>query len=310
VHPNNAFYEFANRIYMQDLVTGYPCGGAGEPCDAENRPYYRPGAIVTRQQMSKFVDQARRMPGIYIETSTERYPLQSLTYEPNGVGVSGFSSFGIGVYGTSNSSPGVYGYSTNDIGVYGYSSNDIGVYGRSTDSYAGYFQGDIYVTGNCTGCAGPTKIDHPLDPEHKYLHHSTVQSPDMKTIYDGVVTLDANGEAEVVLPVWFEALNKEYRYQFAPIGAPMPNLYIAQEIMDNRFKIAGGKGGAKVSWQVTGTRHDPYANAHRAGVEEDKPAEERGKYLHPTEWGQPQSAGIDYEEQQKMQEELRQAGER
>jgi hypothetical protein len=58
----------------------------------------------------------------------------------------------------------------------------------------------------------------------------------------------------------------------------------------------------KVSWQVTGTRQDPYANAHRIPVEEDKPANEKGKYLHPTEWGQPASMGIDYEEQQRMQQ--------
>ena len=108
-----------------------------------------------------------------------------------------------------------------------------------------------------------------------------------------------------MLPEWFEALSEEYRYQFAPIGAPMPNLYIAQEIRDNRFKLAGDKGGAKVSWQVTGIRHDPYAEAQRAGVEVDKPADERGKYLHPTEWGQPESLGVDYEDQQSMQESLK-----
>jgi hypothetical protein len=170
--------------------------------------------------------------------------------------------------------------------------------------WAGWFNGNINVTGNCTGCAGPTKIDHPLDPEHKYLYHSSVQSPDMKTIYDGVVTLDANGEAEVVLPEWFEALNKEFRYQFAPIGAPMPNLYIAEKIKNNRFKIAGGSPGMEVSWMVTGIRHDPYANAHPILVEEDKPADEQGKYLHPTEYGQPESLGVDYDDIQESHRRL------
>ena len=37
----------------------------------------------------------------------------------------------------------------------------------------------------------------------------------------------------------------------------------------------------KVSWQVTGIRKDPWANAHRIQVEEDKPDKERGYYLHP-----------------------------
>src|SRR5262245_50783215 len=31
VLPSNPFYAFVNRIYMQDLVAGYPCGGVGEP---------------------------------------------------------------------------------------------------------------------------------------------------------------------------------------------------------------------------------------------------------------------------------------
>jgi hypothetical protein len=33
--------------------------------------------------------------------------------------------------------------------------------------------------------------------------------------------------------------------------------------------------------QVTGVRQDAYAKAHRIKVEEDKPAQERGHYLHP-----------------------------
>src|SRR5215204_6081747 len=51
VVPDNAFYAFANRLYQQDIVSGYACGGLGEPCDAANRPYYRPGSSVTRAQM-------------------------------------------------------------------------------------------------------------------------------------------------------------------------------------------------------------------------------------------------------------------
>ena len=96
------------------------------------------------------------------------------------------------------------------------------------------------------------------------------------------------------LPDWFEALNRDFRYQLTPIGAPAPNLYVAQEIQDNRFQIAGGKPDLKVSWQVTGIRHDPYAEAYRIPVEEMKPEGERGTYLHPEAWGQPESLGLDY----------------
>jgi hypothetical protein len=112
------------------------------------------------------------------------------------------------------------------------------------------------------------------------------------------VAADANGEAWVELPEWFEALNRDYRYQLTPIGAPGPNLYIAEEIRNNRFKIAGGTPGMKVSWQVTGIRRDPYAETHRIPVEEDKPPEERGTYLHPQAYGQPETMGLVYRQAQ------------
>ena len=96
---------------------------------------------------------------------------------------------------------------------------------------------------------------------------------------------DAKGEAEVELPVWFEALNQDFRYQLTCIGGYAP-VYIAQEIHNNRFAIAGGKVGMKVSWQVTGIRQDAWANAHRIPVEEDKSAEEQGYYLHPELYGE------------------------
>jgi len=54
-----------------------------------------------------------------------------------------------------------------------------------------------------------------------------------------------------------------------------------------KFKIGGGASGGRASWQVTGIRHDDYANAHRIPVEEDKTAELRGTYLNPEVHGQP-----------------------
>ena len=98
----------------------------------------------------------------------------------------------------------------------------------------------------------------------------------MKNIYDGIVELGEAGEAVVVLPDWFEALNETFRYQLTCIGGYAP-VYVAREIEDGRFGIAGGRPGLRVSWQVTGIRHDAYAVAHRIAVEEAKPEEERGK---------------------------------
>jgi hypothetical protein len=106
--------------------------------------------------------------------------------------------------------------------------------------------------------------------------------------------LDAQGAATIELPSWFEALNQDFRYQLTAISAPGPNLYIAQKIAKNHFKIAGGTAGMEVSWQVTGVRHDAYATAHPLHVEDDKPTELKGYYLHPKENGQPEEKGINF----------------
>jgi hypothetical protein len=143
--------------------------------------------------------------------------------------------------------------------------------------------GAVQVFGTLSKGGGSFKIDHPLDPENKYLSHSFVESPDMKNIYDGVTRLDASGEATVVLPEYFEALNQDFRYQLTSIGKPSPGIYIAEEIHNHQFKVSGGAPGAKVSWQVTGTRHDAFASAHRIVVEENKSLAERGKLLYPRE---------------------------
>ena len=229
---------------------------------------------------------------------------------PNGVGVFGnmaAASGGTGVLGYANSATGIgvfginasaSGYSMgafNNSTGYGVSMAGpsfliVGYKGTSglfsvDTSGTGNFAGNLNVAGTLTKGAGSFKIDHPLDPENKYLSHSFVESPDMMNIYNGVVVLDAKGQAAVTLPEYFQALNSDFRYQLTAIGAPGPNLYIAQEISENHFKIAGGKPGAKVSWQVTGIRQDAYAQAHRIRVEEDKPAQERGHYLHPELFG-------------------------
>jgi hypothetical protein len=114
----------------------------------------------------------------------------------------------------------------------------------------------------------------------------------MKNIYDGVVTLDSNGKTQIQLPEWFETVNKDFRYQLTAIGSSGPNLYIEQEITNNCFIIAGGKPGMKVSWLITGIRKDPWAESHRIRTEEEKPAQERGYYLHPDLYNEPPEKNV------------------
>jgi hypothetical protein len=236
-------------------------------------------------------------------------------------GVYGYSSSGSGVDGRSGSLIGVYGlsYSTFSAGVYG-TSPYIGVEGISTGTdanrqavrgdnagsatgYAGLFYGNTWVVGTLTKNGGSFKIDHPLDPANKYLSHSFVESPEMMNIYNGNVVTDAKGYATITLPVWFEALNKEFRYQLTVIdGADSDQFVLAKvvkEIKGNQFTIRSSQPEVKVSWQVTGIRQDEWANAHRIVVEEEKPADQRGKYLTPEVHGQPKEMGIHYRPEMK-----------
>lgn len=238
------------------------------------------------------------------------YGVQGNSNGNGGDGVLGQSlgSSSKGVFGVAlgTSSYGVYGQceTNGSYGVYGMASYGYAIYGQSTaNGWAGWFQGDVKVTGSngnltVTGTlyksAGAFKIDHPLDPFNQWLSHSFVESDEMKNVYDGVVTLDGSGEAVVELPKWFEALNKDFRYQLTCIGRNAP-VYIADEVTENKFRIAGGRPGMKISWQVTGVRRDPYAVAHPIVVEQPKHPNERGRLQHPELYGQPESMRIDYE---------------
>jgi hypothetical protein len=180
------------------------------------------------------------------------------------------------------------------VGVYGYGSS-YGVYGNGS-TYAGYFSGNVRITGDCCGmAAASSQIDHPLDPENKFLNHALVESPDMMNIYNGNVTTDAKGEATVTLPDYFEALNKDFRYQLTVVGSQFAQAIVASEVNNNRFTIKTDKPNVKVSWQVTGVRKDPYAQAHPVQAEIEKSKEEQGKYLHPELYDQPESKQVDYE---------------
>ena len=110
----------------------------------------------------------------------------------------------------------------------------------------------------------------------------------MMNIYNGNLTTDPNGEAVVVLPPYFTALNRDYRYQLTVIGQ-FAQAIVSEKILDGRFGIKTDKPNVEVSWQVTGIRQDPYANANRIEPEVEKPVAERGVYLHPELFGQKKS---------------------
>jgi len=204
----------------------------------------------------------------------------------DGDGVDAIGGSGVGVLavgGIGNSSNG----STEGDGIDAYPGDP-----SDSSSYAGYFVGNVLITGNMSAGSKNFKIDHPQDPENKYLVHASVESSEMMNIYTGNVTTDGEGSATVRLPKWFESLNGDFRYQLTAIGQ-FAQAIVADEIKHNQFRIRTDKPNVKVSWQVTAVRHDAYAKAHPMVVEEAKEAKLRGFYIHPELYGAPADKQID-----------------
>jgi hypothetical protein len=216
------------------------------------------------------------------------------------------------VWGQSSGIRGVVGLANlanvNSIGVNGQyigggSVDAIGVLGLSNSNagwgYGVYGQGNwraLYGNGNFA--ASGTKafqIDHPADPANKFLLHYSIESPEVINLYRGTIRLDGDGSAIVVLPDYFDDININYSYQLTAVGMQMPGLYIAEEIDgNNKFKIAGGAAGMKVSWTVMAERNDEWVKQYpmSKSVELEKKPHEKGKYIRPELYNQPSSKAI------------------
>ncbi|HMH89730.1 MAG TPA: hypothetical protein VK586_01465 [Streptosporangiaceae bacterium] len=162
---------------------------------------------------------------------------------------------------------------------------------------AGSFNGRVQVTADLTvggsirKGGGGFRIDHPADPAGKYLSHSFVESPDMLNVYAGTAVTGDDGTVTVALPDFFEALNREHRFQLTPVGE-LALATVDGPVQENSFAIRTDRPGVTVCWQVTGVRQDKWAQAHRIPVEEDKPDGERDRFLHPDLHGQPADRGV------------------
>jgi hypothetical protein len=223
-----------------------------------------------------------------------------------GYGVSGQGSWVGGVFtGGNNCGADCYGFLAgvrgtgtavkgNAIGVYGDGSGAsagygvfgtgtyAGVYGKAyatSGNYGVYCEGNMAVTGTINPTAVVQLIDHPQDPEHKWLAHALIAAPEPLNVYRGTVTLDATGAATVNLPGYFSAFNEDATCQLTAVGAAAPNLHVAKKVAGNRFGIAGGAPGQEVFWQVSGVRQDAYAAAHPLRVETRKSRKDQGTLM-------------------------------
>ena len=167
------------------------------------------------------------------------------------------------------------------------------------DNGAATFWGNVSVNGTLSAREKQFKVDHPVDPQNRYLNHVSIESSERAVVYSGNVECDKSGEATVRLPDWLEALAGDFRYQLTCVGGQSA-VYVSKEIEDNAFAVAGGSAGLRVSWQVTGIRQDAWAKVHEMVVEEDKPEEERGHYLSPEAFGKDMTASVPWVQNEEL----------
>src|SRR5207248_167795 len=70
VGVGTSFFRYVETAYSHGIISGYACGGIGEPCDPQHRPYFRPNASVTRGQTVKMVVLAQGWPLLDPATAT------------------------------------------------------------------------------------------------------------------------------------------------------------------------------------------------------------------------------------------------
>jgi hypothetical protein len=209
-----------------------------------------------------------------------------------------------GVYGESGG--GEWGYLGGEWGVRGYDpyAGHWGALGGS--GHAGYFSGNIYCSGDINKGACSFLIDHPLDPENKLLRHNCVESPEYLLVYRGRVLLDSRGEVVVAMPEYFGALADEDQatVTLTAIGKPFLTGYDWNG--DGKSFTAYGDPGREVSWVVYADRDDPVVHELARPIEEEKGPDnsfcDRGKLLHPTAFGYPETMGADYEERIELEQ--------
>jgi len=209
----------------------------------------------------------------------------------------------VGVRGESSQNSG-----TGVLGIANTGAQAYGIWGQSTNGFAGHFNGNVDVVGNLS--ATGTKsfvIDHPLDPENKTLYHAAVESDEVLNVYSGNVRTDEDGWATVELPEWFEAINTDFRYQLTVVGR-FAQAVVWEEIHDGRFVIRTNMGQVKVSWQVTARRNDPWMRQHPFEAEREKPERERGYYLTPHAFGQPEERGVEWARHPEAMRALKELG--
>ncbi len=275
--------------YFKNTVTSSDAAGVYAEC--ANTDYYGYGGYFK---------------GGYYGVKGEVAPTGDLAY----YGVEGYVH---SVGGAAGDNYGVYGIASGSgmkYGVYGVASGlgtNHGVYGDAmggTTNWAGYFNGNVNITGSISKGSGSFLIDHPDDPLNKTLRHNFVESPENLCLYRGKAKLDANGEGIVEMPSYFKSLTEEDEasINLTPVGKPFPTGCDWND--DFTAFTVYGEPGREVYYIVLADRDDPVMRELYRPVEETKGENngwEKGKLLYPEAYGYPEEMGVDYSRNHKQE---------
>lgn len=225
--------------------------------------------------------------------------VQSITNTGGGRGLFVSTNSDTGIW--TNTSTGFAGLdartaSSGGYGVYGVNSNSSGSGSGVVGQTAAGSGWGVYSIGNM-GASGvkPFRIDHPLDPENKYLLHYSTESPTPQNFYSGNVTTDKNGKAWVDLPDYFAEINANFKYQLTVLDDSESDGFVqvkvGRKIQGARFLIMTSAPNVEVSWRVEADRNDRWVRQNGAPTEREKPDELKGLYQHPELYGMPPAKG-------------------
>jgi hypothetical protein len=120
-----------------------------------------------------------------------------------------------------------------------------------------------------------------------------MESPEVQNVYNGNTVTDENGKAVIKLPNYFDAINKDFKYQLTIVDeTQFAMARVSKKISNNSFEIMTSVPNIEVSWQVTAVRNDKAAQKFALPVEMNKSASEKGKYLNPELYNQPAGKAI------------------
>jgi hypothetical protein len=152
----------------------------------------------------------------------------------------------------------------NGTGVIGSSKHGYGVYGYSETDFAGYFDGNFFISGNLTKGSGSFVQPHPTEPT-KELVYAFFEGPEHAIFLRGTAKL-TGGKAAIETPEYFRVVagDKGITVQFTPRYVDTFGL-AAVEVTREKILVQELKGGTNTY------EFDYFITAKRAGFEKHEP---------------------------------------